>query len=426
MAFLAIMTEVFRHAWRLRLPAVFGACMLLLTFSLPSLLKSDGSAEGRVRLFLTYYGHFQVIVLALISVVWTVWLQKYEQKKNLHLLIATRPIKRSTVLIARFCAINIIILFFSLCFNLCAGIVATGLIENSEDQAETKNDTFQRLKEVNSFQEISFAEEQEIQEVQMRRTITQGIPMAKGKTLAFIIEKPGKAKRRELRGSLRSISLSKETNLFMRLRKGREALWISAQTIKSGKTFYQKLPEIPDSFYPLPLELKQESAKGSTVFYYLPKKPLMVSTATSSVISNYLRSSIMIMGLCATLIALSFFFSQFLSLQGSFLVISLIFLIGCFKSDIYQLLFPTPMPTSMPQPPNLSFVDLFYRMVWEPLLFLTPDFYHLNPTPYLSNSELISWQLIGSHFLSIIPFLIILSLYLFYFVPKQELGASRE
>jgi len=123
------------------------------------------------------------------------------------------------------------------------------------------------------------------------------------------------------------------------------------------------------------------------------------------------------------LIFISIAAAQFLSTPGSAFTTISIYIIGFFKEDIRTMLFP-PLRSFQEEQilTSLNPVELFYIIVWKPILFFIPDFSLLNPTARIVNGELISWAELGFNFMSVIPFIAIISIYLFYFIPNQELA----
>jgi hypothetical protein len=237
----------------------------------------------------------------------------------------------------------------------------------------------------------------------------------------FILPLKKQFQRPSLQG--RFLSIGSVEQAFLRISlivKGRN-IWSQQLRVQPGQKFTLQLPENLHKINQSDIEchITQTNSKKSALYMPL-HDPLKISHPAGSFLNNLLRGGIMISILFLVLATLSIFIAQVMSIQGSLLTLLVVYLIGSCKASIRNLLFPAPNPMLPQQADIFSISDLMYSIVWKPILWFIPDFQGLNPTSALMNGELIPWLKIGMELSRALPFLFICSLYLFYFLPRQE------
>lgn len=427
MVFRAIILDTFLHIWRLKLLIVLPLGMFLLLLAMPALIASDGTLEGKVRLFLLYSGNLQIVLVCFMLMGWTIWMENVEKKKKVHLLMGTKPVLRQKILFARIVAMASYAMFFIVLFHICIGVMTSYLIASSKKDEITKKKVWEKLFEVRTHKELKLLTDVSNQQVRIRGKEVSAYPFERGGRLSFSIPRSETLNRAQLKGVLTSITSNKTALISLSLKKDNEIFWRKIIPIESGKAFIENLPENSAEWTPCELEIRRDHSSKEP-FYYLIRQPLVISTYYGQIWSNLLRSSLLFLLLCILLVSLSISISQFISFQGSLLFVAMVYMTGFFKSDIRQLIFPESVKIAGQQPMEsflpFDFVDLFYTILWQPILFIIPDFQALNATSKIVSGELVSWSDFLSACLTSLPFLCILTFYLSLFLPKRELGRS--
>ena len=423
MAFLAIFSDTLRHAWRLKLPLVICICTLFLVLGLPAILKSDGTYTGSLKLFFLYSGQLQVFFLCLLATGWSIWMEKYERSKKVHIMIASRPISRGQVLLARAIASLALCVLFLIAFNIMVGFIAYDFEKKSLDK-ESKSALAQFL-EVRSKQPLIPEGASLKKDFSMKGIKKNAYALEHNETLNFNHDLNKINSDYQLTGQLVSQGTKKRAILEVTLSSDETPFWRNRIQIEGNKKFIMSLPSSIQKISPLKMSIRQFNEKKEAL-YYLQYQPFHITNYYGTVWPNLFRGIGTLLILSIILIFISIACAQFLSTQGSAFFTIAIYIIGFFKEEIRNMLFP-PLKYFQQQDilHSLNPVELFYIIVWKPILFFIPDFSKLNPTNRIVNGDLISWSELSFNFLSSVPFIAIISIYLFYFLPKQELAKEK-
>jgi len=421
MAFFAIFTDTIRHAWRLKLPVALCVSILILISALPTILKSDGTYAGSLKLFFLYSGQVQVFFLCVLATGWSIWMEKYERSQKVHIMIASRPIGRGKVLLARAFASLFICLFFLGALNIVIGIIAYDIEEKSrEKDSESALSQFLEVRSKEALTPLN--RNRHKKDIFVTGLKKNAYTLEHGDTLTFDLKLNKLNSDYQLSGSLATQASKTMAILEVTLAKDKNDFWQRRIEIQPNKDFVINLPSAIQKLSPLSLKIKQVNEKKKA-FYYLQSKPIYITNYYGTIWPNLFRGAATLLIKGILLIFISIAAAQFLSTPGSAFTTITVYIIGFFKEDIRNMLFP-PLRSFQEQNilTNLNPVELFYIIVWKPILFFIPDFSLLNPTARIVNGELISWSELGFNFMSVIPFITIISIYLFYFIPNQELA----
>ena len=421
MAFFAIFTDTIRHAWRLKLPVVLCVSILILISALPIILKSDGTYAGSMKLFFLYSGQVQVFFLCILATGWSIWMEKYERSQKVHIMIASRPVGRGKVLFARAFASLFICLFFLGALNTAIGLIAFDIEKKSKEKDSTSAlSQFLEVRSKDALVPINDIDHKK--EIVVKGFIKNATTLEHGESIQFDLNLNKLNTDYQLSGSLATQAVKTNAVLSVILSKDNNDFWERRIEIQPNKEFVLNLPNAIQKLSPLKLKIKQFNKKKKA-FYYLQSKPIYVTNYYGTIWPNLFRGAATLLIKGILLIFISIAAAQFLSTPGSAFTTISIYIIGFFKEDIRTMLFP-PLRSFQEEQilTSLNPVELFYIIVWKPILFFIPDFSLLNPTARIVNGELISWAELGFNFMSVIPFIAIISIYLFYFIPNQELA----
>lgn len=421
MAFRAIFFETLLHAWRLKLPFIILASIILLVLSLPAVLKGDGTTEGKIKVFMMYGGHLQIFIVCLTATAWSIWLDKLEKDNNVHILLATKPVSRFKILFSRTIATTFISLLFITAFSSTLTLAASKGIIN-QDNSEKKI-SLNTLFEV--YQEKALFPDKHFEETTIRGKKKQVIAFEFGKTISFPIAIKKLNQQFRLRGTLRGQSDGKEGILRCRIIKENNVLWARQLPIKTNREFILMLPSQLYNIGPVTLEMTHLNKNKSPV-YFLSNQPFLLSIYYGPLWHNLTRGSIQILILVFVLVAISMLLCQFLSIQGTLLGTLFLYIIGFFKSNIHAIIFPEATFYPGMAVKDTTLIDIFYLILWKPILFIIPNFGNLNPTSSLISGSLITTEKLLDNIIEIIPLLLIITFICKVFLPKQELASLKK
>ena len=146
MPFLAVMHDVWRHAWRARIPVALLGLLALILSALPALMASDGSPEGKLKLFLHYALYCQSFVLWSAGALWLIWIEGKERRRRVHWMLALTPLGRLRVVLGKCAATFLMVLLGALLTSACIAAAAEMLLRR--EAGADLSDVRQRLTEV--------------------------------------------------------------------------------------------------------------------------------------------------------------------------------------------------------------------------------------------------------------------------------------
>jgi len=380
----------------------------------------DGSPEGKIRIILMYSGHLQIYSLSFAALIYSIWFEKFEKENRVHLLMATYPVTHRQKILGRLMAYVIILWGSSLLFQAGIGLITMNTFQQFDISQEEKTKLKTKLLQVREFSPLTLIRDHEFEQQRIERQFQQAFPIEHGLSTGFELPLQEQNDPIYLRGKLMSLRDMTQALLRLEIKHEGRLIWAEEKFIEPGVEFYHLLPPELSKLSPLRLDIKQANEEKKPL-YYVQSEPMSLSKPRGSFESNLLRGTLLSSLLIFTMAAIGIFFSQILSFQGSIFTSLVVYIIGSFKSDIYELLFSSATP-NIPgvSEPSLDPTQIFYSIIWKPLLFIVPDFQVLNPTSKLMNGEYIPWDIFLSVGFTTLPFLCIILLYALYFLPRQE------
>ncbi len=415
MPFLAVMHDVWRHAWRARIPVALLGLLALILSALPALMASDGSPEGKLKLFLHYALYCQSFVLWSAGALWLIWIEGKERRRRVHWMLALTPVGRLRVVLGKCAATFLMVLLGALLTT--AGIAASaGALLRREAGAEAL-EVGRRLEEVQHKIPLEAAEVR-VEEVRLKGRPERAQVLAPAQPLRFRFAPPPAQRELRLEGTLHSASSSDGTLLRIEIESGGHVLFRRVLPVTAGEPFREILPQAIASS-DAAVVLTQINPEDK-IFYIKAGDPLRLSLPYGSLPANLVRAALLfsLMGLYAVLLAGTC--GQFLSTQAGVLVAGSITLLSLFKSSVHTMLFPDR--AGLP-PQAFDPVGLLYAVVWKPLLALLPDLGALDPTARLVAGEWITLGDLALAALSLLPMLLAMFVLLALRLPRQEPGA---
>jgi hypothetical protein len=285
---------------------------------------------------------------------------------------------------------------------------------------EKKTELYQKLTEVRERIALQPIIELDPSRQRLEKKEQSVITLEAGQSYPFVLPLSPQQSYPVLYGKLLSLSSLEKILVRADVVQDKRILWRNEIYIASGQFFRVSLPEELCHLDNLELRLSQNNADKKPL--YLPlSEPLSITHPAGHLWKNIFRGGLMISMLLFILISLGVFSAQVLSAQGSFLTLSLIYIVGSSKDGIRNLIFPiAPSGLLANNPASFHLSDVIYTIIWKPLLWLIPDFQALNPITELMNGDYISWTAFLHQGVSTLPFLTLCSFYLFYFLPRQE------
>lgn len=419
MIFHAICLDVFRHAWRMKIPVVFMLIMVLFLLTLPSFLSTDGSAEGAVRIFHLYSGYAEVFILSFMAISWTIWLEHYEKQHKVHWMLAVKPVSRLKVLAYRIIANFLMIMLFFFGISLTVSFISSRLIASMKLEPGQRVAMQKKMSEVRTNKPLTLISDSAYETKRIHGKTRQALEFTPGQTVSFSVDLSRGLSSHRIKGFLVNHSFIVNAILEYRFKKGNETLLRKKQRYRSGDEFFLQIPEALTEHSPLTLDIRQFN-KTNYRLYYLQERPFTISSPKGSLSGNYLRATLKMSCLCLVLVSVSMFFSQILSIQGSFLVVTCFYITGFFKSSISKIVLGDVMET-LPNPDwQTQAIDVFYQILWRPLLLVIPDFSELNPTLELVDREFISIEHLWRSWMNAWPTLFLLFILLAMVCKRRE------
>ena len=424
MAAWAIISQTILHAWRLRFPFVIVSLIFCVIIALPQFTTGDGSPEGDIRLYLLYGGHLCTFGLSLAAAIYSIWFENQERHLNVHYMLHSSPVSYQKLLCCRILAYLFMLMTMNVLFLSAMSFTARQHLNHLDMSTEAREELTSRLFEVRQHMPLSPIIEVSKENQRLEKRFQEAITLESGKRMPFALPLAQQKSQPSLRGKLFSMSKTPEAILRVSLVSQNRVLWSQNLRIVPGQEFKCSLPSPVMDLKDKNIEchLTQVNPDKSPLYMTL-NDPISMTHPAGSLWSNLFRAGSMIGLLFLILATLSIFISQIMSTQGSLLTLFIIYLVGSCKESIRALLFPVASPY-MPTPAQtleaFSFSDLFYGLVWKPILWFVPDFQALNPTSALMNGEFIRWTTLLKEMTSALPFLLVSSFYLFYFLPRQE------
>lgn len=409
------------HAWRLRLPFILIFLLGFVILTLPNWVMHDGSPEGKIRIIMMYSGHLQIYALSFAALIYSIWFEKFEKENRVHLLMATYPVTHRIKLLARLSAYFVILWGSSLLFQSGIGYITYNAFNQFDISAEEKEALKNKLLLVREYSPLELIRDHEFEQQRIEKQFQQAFPIEHGLATGFEFPVTPQKEPIYVRGKLMSLQDMPQAELVMEVRSEGRLVWSDQLMIEPNVEFYHMLPYQLSELNNLRLNIIQGNPDKKPL-YYVQTEPISLSNPKGSFQGNLIRGTLLSSILILTMSAIGVFFSQVLSFQGSIFTSMVIYIFGSSKAYIYELLFKSSTPNipGMTQDTSMDPVQIFYSILWKPILFLLPDFQALNPTNKLMNGEYIPWNSFVHVGSSIMPFLFIILVYTLYFLPKQE------
>lgn len=420
----AVAVDTWRHLWRAKAPVAILAGVLLMLLGLPFIVVSDGTLEGKCRVFLLYAVRFQVVLFCLLAAGLAVWLERKERSRQVHLRLALAATGRLGLLGAKAASLLAIVLLFAALSSLAiaAGLTLV-LFRQASSPAELAR-VRERLWTVHEMRPLRTVSDLRLEPVRLRGLQERAGVLQPGSPVRFLLEVPRGAAGLRLQGTLFSAGSGDATMLGLALVQDGKVFWSRVLPVESAKPFVQLLPHDLDPAKSTELEVVQGGPEGK-VFYYKPSEPFAVSSPRGGFWSNLPGAWLLFAMLCAFLMGLAFACSQFVTAQVSLLLTATMAGIGFLKGGIQELLFPVPLAIEgVPTPPPTA-IDLLYLVLWKPVLFLLPDFQALDPSTRMVEGRWISWPEVLEAFGSVAPCAALVILALHWALPRQEAAELR-
>ncbi len=388
--------------------------------SLPMILASDGSSEGRVRLFLLYSSHLCSFVILIGSVLWTAWLLNRERKKGHWQMLRCSNISAIALLSYRLLAIFSIVLMMGLLVAFGTGWGLQRLLSQSPEA--DREVVQQRLREVRAMTPIQPKEDQTMEDIKVRSKELRAVNMPAGKVVSFRFPNIKASSQPILTGTLGSDNRSNTAQASFMLSSLGRPFWQQSEIIVANLPFRLLLPPEIFKLSDVELYVVQDNDEKKS-FFLSENSPLLVSTFYGSFYANAVRAALLYSLIALSLLSLCILLSQFFSFQGNLLITFLFMTAAYLRENIISLLFEKPaLPAALDH--GKSMVEWFYEIFWRPLLFFIPDYSNLNPAARLSNGELISMSDFLSALTHCLPQILACWLILAWGLRRQEAAVS--
>lgn len=399
------------------MPVALAALLLLGLLVMPQILTGDGSPEGELRLFLLYAGQCAFFSLSLLGVGYAVWSEAQERRLGVDQVIATRPVSITTVVFARVCAILVLLLSLAVVDIGLLSYVAWQGVHGRYEETLSGAELKERMAKVHHFENLYYLGKDGDLRPKGGKT-KKKVKLKPGEYHVWDLPLEHKEENLEVSGKL--LGVNSELNVFLDIRVYAEgkALWRNSLNLNTGSPFRLSLPPALQNFKDLQLMISQMNQQKEPLIY-TSHHPFQVRVPGGSLEANIGRAFLKMSLLWLYLLTLAFVIARLLPPQTSLLPIGFICLVGTTKSSIEGMLFPiSRIPEELQ--PDLTLGDVFYTIVWRPLLGFVPDFQHLNPIPYLARGERVPLEHLPNQLLGIGLLLILSAIVTHIMLPRRE------
>lgn len=428
-AILAIAFKVFQEVKKTKPALLLFFFVLLLLLLFPFTLKSDGTLQGQIQLFLSY--SFLILSLALYSnsIFFTTLSFTSEIKGKQFYLIDCKSVARWQFFIGKFLGIALLNLFSLFCMGFIL-LMLVIYIKETQGTPEERQDVQEKiftsyqgylpyipLEKLQAMVEKEYSKrkaenrlpsnigEDEIKS-QIKMQIQQQlqlIPQGYQRIWNFY-DLPDGLRNTDQKIKLRyKVYISEAGSGFLckvSWKIGRGAnTYILEDKVKAGEYFEFTFPASTiDEKNSLEVHFLHKEEKSGMIYFPL-EKGIELFYPYGSFYGNYIRALFLIYFLSCFLIALSLFASSFLTFPVAIFFGLFVLFLGLITPFLLEI---SPLSTHTQEMAWEKITDILSYGILQFSFFVVPDFFYYAPTESLSLGRYIEWKILGESILKLL------------------------